>query len=116
KTGERAGCISAAGVFDAVGNVWEWTNDDVFDGSYNGRALPVEGYVRQVDRGGIATVSGTSSAELFGEDYIWSKETGVYAIMRGGFYASKDDAGVYAVHAATLPTMRGAAIGFRCVQ
>lgn len=115
-TGNYSSCVSAAGAYDAVGNVWEWTNEDVFDGTYNGRALPEEGYVLQVDTGGVATVSGTTSAEVFGEDYFWSKPAGAYAMMRGGFYGSQKDAGVYTTHAATLPTVTGAAIGFRCVQ
>jgi len=115
KTGAHRTCESAVGVYDAVGNVWEWTHDDVFDGTYNGRALPAEGYVVQVDRGGVATQSGATSSDLFGKDYFWSEQEGAYAIMRGGFYSSREDAGVYTVHAATLPTMTGAAIGFRCV-
>lgn len=116
QTGSKPACLSAAGIYDAVGNVWEWTHDDVFDGVYNGRTLPNEGYVTQVDRGGVATVSSSTPEELFGSDYFWSRAEGAYAMMRGGFYSSKTDAGVYAVHAATLPTMRGVAIGFRCVQ
>lgn len=114
--GEFESCVSAVGAYDTVGNAWEWTDDDVFDGVYNGRVLPPEGYVLQVDKGGVATKSGTSSAELFGDDYFWSKQTGAYAMMRGGFYGSQKDAGVYTTHAATLPTMAGAAIGFRCVK
>lgn len=114
--GAQAACQSAAGVFDAVGNAWEWTHDDVFDGVYNGRPLPTEGYVAQVDRGGVASVSTSTPVTQFGSDYLWTDEVGSYAIMRGGFYGSKTDAGVYAVHAATAPTMQGTAIGFRCVQ
>lgn len=116
QTGEIATCLSAAGAHDAVGNVWEWTSDDVFNGVYNGRDLPKEGYVLQVDKGGVATMSGTTSAELFGDDYFWSEDDGAYAMMRGGFYGSREDAGVYTTHAATLPTMAGPAIGFRCVR
>jgi hypothetical protein len=116
KTGSKLDCVSATGVFDAVGNVWEWTHDDVFDGVYNGRDLPPEGYVAQVDRAGLATLTSTSTSALFNDDYFWSKKIGAYAIMRGGFYGSKSDAGVYTAHAATLPTMQGVAIGFRCVQ
>lgn len=55
KSGISPDCVSSAGVYDAVGNVWEWTHDDVFDGMYNNRALPAEGYVLQVDRSGVAT-------------------------------------------------------------
>lgn len=115
-TGSNGSCLSAVGIYDAVGNVWEWTHDDVFDGEYNGRPLPEEGYVQQVDKGGVATVTGTSSSEAFGQDYMWSKETGAYAMMRGGFYGSESDAGVYTLHAATLPTLTTGAIGFRCVR
>ena len=101
---------------DTIGNVWEWTSDDVFDGSYNGRKLPESGYVTQVDAGGVAVVSSTSPDQAFYNDYIWSNPIGVYGIMRGGFYGSNADAGIYTIHAYTLPTTPGAAIGFRCVQ
>lgn len=114
-TGSNQNCVSSFSVFDTVGNVWEWTNDDVFDGVYNGRRLPEEGYVAQVDKGGVATVATTTPSELFGNDYFWSETKGVYAMMRGGYFGSEEDAGVYATHAATLPTMNGTAIGFRCV-
>lgn len=116
RTGQSGTCVSASGAYDAVGNVWEWTRDDVFDGTYNGRVLPSEGYVAQVDAGGVATLTSTTSLQMFGDDYFWSNEKGAYAIMRGGYYGSQSDAGVYTAHAATLPTMTGAAIGFRCVQ
>ena len=116
RTGSYSGCHSASGVFDTVGNVWEWTSDDVFDGMLNGRTLPEEGYVVQVDRGGIATKTSVEPSPLFSEDYFWSQREGIYGVLRGGFYASESDAGLYTAHTATLPTMSGAAIGFRCVQ
>ncbi len=117
ETGSFTECISAAGVKDVVGNAWEWVNDDVINGVYQGRELPESGYVRQVDSGGVATVTEADSVDLlFDEDYFWTDKEGAYAMIRGGFYGSKSDAGVYAIHAETAPTLSGKAVGFRCVK
>ena len=110
-------CISAVSVRNAVGNVWEWVSDDVTDGDYKGRVLPDSGYVTQVDSDGVATVTNKDeSSDLFDEDYFWTNPDGVYAMIRGGFFGSRSDAGVYTAHAHTLPTFSGNAVGFRCVR
>jgi formylglycine-generating enzyme required for sulfatase activity len=115
RTGDFSDCVSASHVKDAVGNVWEWTSDDVIEGVYNGRPLPYEGFVQQVAADGIATVTGANASDIYGLDYLWMQDNGVFAIIRGGFYGSGDDAGVYAVHAKTSPNASAIAIGFRCV-
>jgi len=109
-------CISAVGVKDTIGNVWEWTSDDVIEGQYEGRAIPDSGYVTQVDNAGFPVLTNESPSNLFFEDYFWSSSEGAFGVLRGGFYGSKSDAGVYSIHAKTLPTAAGTAIGFRCVQ
>jgi len=109
-------CISAVGVYDTIGSVWEWVSGDVIGGQYNGRALPVEGYVAQVASDGVATVSESVTVDDFSGDYIWTKSDGAYGILRGGFYGSREDAGIYSVQARTLPTAATKAIGFRCIQ
>ena len=116
QTGAHAQCVSSVGVFDTIGNAWEWTSDDVFDGNFEGRALPPSGYVAQVDSQGVATLTNSSPSGLFYKDYFWSSKEGAFGILRGGFFGSEFDAGVYAVHAQTLPTAAGTAIGFRCVK
>jgi formylglycine-generating enzyme required for sulfatase activity len=117
KTGEAAECRSAAGVFDAVGNVWEWVEDDVVDGQYRDRPLPPPGFVAQADASGIATMTSDEAANTtYGTAYFWSQREGNYGMIRGGFYGSRGDAGVYAVHAHTPAEFTGEAIGFRCVR
>lgn len=115
--GKGGRCVSGAGVFDAVGNVWEWVSDDIIDGVYNGHVIPQSGYVTQVDSSGIATETNAIQPDAqFGADYIWSETNGAYGVLRGGFYGSQNDGGLYSVQGATKPTFSGAAIGFRCVQ
>ncbi len=115
-TGSYDSCVSSNGAYDLVGNVWEWVSDDVIDGMYKTSHLPDSGYVAQVDSSGVAVVSSDEAQELFGKDYFWSKSDGAYGIIRGGYYDSGSDAGIYTVHADTLPTTASIGIGFRCVK
>ncbi|HEX4799007.1 MAG TPA: SUMF1/EgtB/PvdO family nonheme iron enzyme [Candidatus Paceibacterota bacterium] len=116
KTGTYSACATQEFVYDLVGNMWEWVSDDVIDGTYNMRSLPESGYVSQVDAYGMATAIHTDAQALFGDDYFWSRNDGAYGIIRGGYYASGKDAGVYAAHADTPPNSGSAGIGFRCVR
>lgn len=115
-TGFDDACKSAVGIYDAIGNVWEWASDDIIEGMHEGRMLPETGYVKQVDAHGMAVITDGNASELFSQDYFWTAQEGAFGMIRGGFYGSKSDAGVYAVHADTPPTSAGTAIGFRCVQ
>jgi formylglycine-generating enzyme required for sulfatase activity len=115
-TGAFSACVSPHGAYDLIGNVWEWVSDDVINGAYKTTKLPDSGYVAQVDAGGMATVISPDAQDLFGKDYFWAKSEGAYGIIRGGYYDSGTDAGVYTVHADTLPTSASIGIGFRCVK
>ena len=115
REGGGSSCVSAIGAYDTIGNVWEWTSDDIVEGRYKDRQLPESGYITQVDADGIALLTGPQPSDLFYEDYFWSSPTGVFGMLRGGFYGSKEDAGIYSTHAQTVPTTAGTAIGFRCV-
>ncbi len=116
KTGEHSSCVSALGVYDAVGNVWEWVSGDVREGLYDGVPLPDEGYVSQVSSDGMAVATEGRENEQFSADYFWSSPSGVFGMLRGGYYGNKTDAGVFAVQAKTAPTAATVAIGFRCVR
>jgi hypothetical protein len=115
-TGSYDACVAPHGAYDLVGNLWEWVSDDVIDGNFNNRALPENGYVEQVDNAGIATLTNSGEQELYGKDYFWPPDGGAFGMVRGGYYDSGSDAGVYAVHADTPPNAASVGIGFRCVR
>ena len=110
-----AACETAAGVADLVGNVWEWVYGDVASGVYAGRPVPSAGYVAEVDSDGIVTATKATPQTDFSNDYAQTNQSGTYGIVRGGFYGSQDDAGVYAQNLAVPFSLRTAGIGFRCV-
>ena len=64
----------------------------------------------------MATMVSDTPLDLFEKDYFWSHSDGAFGIIRGGYYDSGSDAGLYAVHADTPPTSAAIGIGFRCVQ
>ncbi len=109
-------CRSVYGVEGLVGNVWEWVAGEVTDGVYNGTKLPDSGYVSEISPRGIPLTSSTTPSEQFKSDYVWSEEVGTFALMRGGYYGSKTDAGVYSLYGTSLPSYASEAVGFRCVH
>ncbi len=117
KTGAVAECKAASGAYDMVGNVWEWVADDIYEGVYRERPLPPSGHVLAADATGVATRTGTAPENgTFGQAYFWARSEGSYGMIRGGFYGSRSDAGVYTVHAHTPTDFTGEAVGFRCVR
>lgn len=111
-----AGCLSSVGAYDVVGNVWEWVDAHVQDRIFEGRTLPLDGYVTSVDAHGIALTSGENPDALYGRDYFWAKDEGVFGMIRGGFYGSKEDAGLYTVNASVPTSFASQGVGFRCVK
>lgn len=114
-TGE-SNCVTPAGVYDVVGNVWEWIDEEIVNGTYNSRELPESGYVSLVDSDGVVVETSPSAYPEFGADYAWTKSEGVYGVIRGGFYGSDDDAGIFAQNLAVPLDFRTAGVGFRCVR
>jgi hypothetical protein len=116
-SGSLPSCASFAGAYDMVGNAWEWVEEQVVNGNWSGRLLPPNGYVQEADLSGIAISTNPQERnESFGYARFWSDEALVTGMMRGGYYNSGEDAGLFAVHAASPPSFKGNAVGFRCVS
>lgn len=108
-------CVSGAGVYDMIGNVWELVAGEVIDRTYHDQLLPESGYIAGVNATGMPTESTPRPEHMFNYDYVWTHASGTRIMMRGGYYGSGSDGGLYALHAAIEPTFVGNAIGFRCV-
>lgn len=110
-------CVNAFGVHDAIGNAWEWVDGVVKDGKYNEHILPASGYVVSANEHGLATITHPDTPNPdYHSDYFWSDKNGEFGMLRGGFYASGKDAGLYSVQAKTPLAFASGAIGFRCVK
>jgi formylglycine-generating enzyme required for sulfatase activity len=107
-------CVSDVGTYDMVGNVWEWVEGIAEKGVWDGRPLPATGYVNGVDVYGMPLTTGSAVDERFNSDRFWSDVAHDTALMRGGYYQSGSNAGIYTVYAASPATFYGDAVGFRC--
>ena len=115
-TGFLPECRSGSGVFDMIGNVWEFVDGEAVGGVLAGKKVPGQGYVAVADTTGLASETALTPNPVYNNDYFWSEAEGNFVLMRGGFYGSKEDGGIYAVHARTEHTFASAAVGFRCVK
>lgn len=109
-------CTTRVGVADSIGNIWEWVDAEVVDGQYRGRTLPASGYVAAVDADGMLLQTTSTPQTEYGRDYAQTARGGVYGVVRGGFYGSTNDAGLYAQNLAVPLSLKTAGIGFRCVR
>ena len=116
QTGIHESCISSAGAYDMVGNVWEWVDATVVDGIYKDRPLPNEGYVVEADTDGVPAETAMTSEIVFHNDFFFIDRVGMKGMFRGGFWNMSEKAGVNAVNAANPPSFVGSAVGFRCAK
>lgn len=113
-TGSHEMCLSGVGAADMIGNAWEWVDGQVENNTYTSRTLPESGYVTDADQDGFALRTAQEPDPAYYADYFWVADTGIFGVLRGGFYNSEEDGGIYSIQAKTPLSFAGNAVGFRC--
>lgn len=109
-TGNSSGCVSAEGVYDMTGNVWE-LNTEVVD-TIKPFSVGSNGYCYPQQNGSW----GTSGSSYYGNDGVYflaNNNTG-RAVLRGGGWADGADAGPFGMGLYYTPSNTNPAVGFRC--
>jgi hypothetical protein len=96
-TGSRSSCLSDAGAFDTVGNLYEWVADWV----PRSTACPGWGGFSNDDM----CLSGASTTA-----------NGPGALIRGGYFSFGSGSGPFTVNGDYEPWNSGDAVGFRCAR
>jgi formylglycine-generating enzyme required for sulfatase activity len=116
-SGSGKNCVSYAGAYDMVGNVWEWVKGEVDNGLYGKAKMPDNGYIQAVSSDGLMTETDPDNpAGLYNNDYLWIKKDGARGLARGGYWANGAAAGGYSLYAVTELSAFAVGSGFRCVK
>ena len=112
-TGANSGCVTQEGVYDMIGNVWEWVDRIYTADPTNGVG---SGYITGYDFATGIPASVGSASPAFGNDYYNAYNGGgsARAVLRGGLWVYGALAGVFAFDASNAPSDGYGDIGFRC--
>jgi len=113
-TDARPNCVSSWGVYNMVGNLWEWVADWYVAGT-------------NYTNSGSDGTSYTPWPAGYGDDATWNVGGRAYngsawvngapaAALRGGDWATSTSAGVFAFFVSYAPSKGSSAIGFRCCK
>jgi len=117
KTGTATSCVSTAGAYDLIGNVWEWT-DNVINGGLHpvtGAAFPAQSYITGMDVYGLPSSTGSATTN-YNYDYFWINASGYRGFRRGGRWNYGSAAGSFALYLSNAPSSTGSDGGFRCAR
>ncbi|MCK4649723.1 DUF2341 domain-containing protein [Candidatus Pacearchaeota archaeon] len=106
----ESGCYSSEGVYDMVGNVWEWTNETVDVTNPDGSA----GWKYPNSTQGWQTTTGAETAIYGNDGTYFPLTTAGRAVGRGGYWDTGTLAGPFCAALDSAPTLTHYYLGFRC--
>ncbi len=117
-TGSRVQCVSNWGVYDLVGNVWEWVADWT-DVAQACRSWPPE-YGGDLSCVGANVPTEVTAPSLlkrwFARELLEPKPEWPGSIIRGGNFATGSRNGAFAIYAGVTPNNVSRSTGFRCAR